>query len=122
MDNFGSIFCACTVLSLLFLTIKETITQHKRMKNAATLIISAQRPLFDVRLFLVREEYLLFLLDTIVWCLFRNVDVMWMTLFQRSSGNFNKASVLLQIFNRLCSTISHTGTDSTNQLEYRILY
>ena len=52
------------------------------MKNAATLIISAQRPLFDVRLFLVREEYLLFLFDTIVWCLFRNVDIMWMALFQ----------------------------------------
>ncbi len=92
------------------------------MKNAATLIISAQRPLFDVRLFLVREEYLLFLFDTIVWCLFRNVDIMWMALLQRSSGNFHKVSVLLQILNRLCSTISHAGTDSANQLEYRILY
>ena len=47
---------------------------------------------------------------------------MWMTLFQRSSGNLNKLRCFLQCRNILCSTVTHTGPDTTDQLEYGVLH
>ena len=57
----------------------------------------------------------------VVRSLFCDMDIMRMTLTKRSCGYFNKFSVLFQGLNIRTTTVTHTGTDTTDQLEYRVL-
>ena len=45
-----------------------------------------------------------------------------MTFFQRCGRNLYESSFFFQLFNCSGSAISHTGTDTTHQLEYSIFY
>ena len=62
----------------------------------------------------------LVIVSAIIWSLFCNVNIMRMALTKRCCGYFNKFSVLFQGLDIRAATVSHTGTDTTDQLEYSI--
>ena len=45
------------------------------------------------------------------------MNIVWMALTQGSSGNLDKFTSFLEILNGRTSAVTHTGTDTTDQLE-----
>src|SRR5699024_6546345 len=50
------------------------------------------------------------------------MDVMRMTLSQSCGGHLHKSAFFFQLFDRLSSTVSHTGAKTADQLEDRIFH
>jgi len=56
-------------------------------------------------------------IDTVVWCLFCNLNIMRMAFFQSCRRNLHETSVFFQFFNCSCTAVTHTCTETAKELE-----
>ena len=61
-------------------------------------------------------------INTVIGCLFRDMDIMRMALSEGCRGDLHESAVIFQFLDRLRTTISHTGPETAHQLKYGILH